>query len=210
MRRTVARTIDPGRYAPTREATHLPRRLFHMAAASLFPVLALVLARDMLLTLLLGTATLMVGAEALRVAFPRFNALFRQAFRGLMRAEEERHVTGATYVLLGTLACFALFPRDLAILAVLFVALGDPAAALVGRRFPRGRVFGKSPWGSLAMVATGLAVGGLLHAAGAVEFHWIMAVGAVVATAAELLPLPLDDNLRVPLLAGGAMTLLAV
>ena len=181
-----------------------------MAAASAFPVLALFLGEGPFLTLLLAVTLVFVLGDIARLLAKPFNSLFQRLFRPLLRKAEGSQPTGASYVLLGTLAAFALFTQDVAVLAVLFTALGDPVAAMVGTRCPGRRVHGKSPWGTAAMIAAGLGIAGVLHATDAIGFRWPVAVGALVAGIAELLPLPLDDNLRVPLVAGGAMALLGM
>ena len=188
---------------------HLPRRLFHATASSVFPVLALFLEEGLLLTLLLATTLLYVGSDVARLLVKRLGKLFSRLFSSLLRESEEERLTGSSYVLLGTLGSFALFPPDVAVLAVLYAALGDPIAAVVGGRFAGKRIAGKSPWGTAAMIAIGLGIAGLLHITGAIGFRWPAAVGAAVAGITELAPLPLDDNLVVPLAAGGVMVLLA-
>ncbi len=198
----------PDAISASRRDVHLPRRLFHMAAASVFPVLALFLEKGTLLPLLLAATGLLVVGDLARLLLPVLNSWFQAIFRPLLRQGEARRVTGASYVLLGTLAAFLMFSRDVAVLAVLFAALGDPVAAMVGIRFPGRHIFRKSIWGTAAMSAVGIGVVGVLHLAGAIEFRWPLIVGAVVAGIAELLPLSVDDNLRVPLAAGGAMALL--
>ncbi len=192
----------------SRRDIHAPRRLFHMAAASLFPLLALLLEERTFLLLLLAVTALFVLADVARLRAGRLNLWFHRLFGPMLRQGEERRITGASYILLGTLGAFVLFSRDVAVMAVLFTALGDPVAAMVGIRFPGRRLFGKSLWGTAAMILVGLGVASLVHVAGVVELRWAIAVGALVAGIAELLPLPLDDNLRVPLLAGAVMALL--
>ena len=77
-------------------------------------------------------------------------------------------------------------------------------AALVGRAIGRVRIFGKTLEGSLACLVSCLIIGWLIP-----ELTWQMTVvGALMATLIELLPIPLDDNLRIPLAAGFAMTLM--
>ena len=196
--------------AQHRRTAHLTRRLFHMAAASVFPVLALFVQEDLFLALLLLASFLLVGADMGRLLLPPLNRLFLRWVGPLLRQGEERRLTGASYVLLGTLAAFALFQREIAVVAVLFLALGDPVAAMVGVRFSRRRIFGKSPWGSMAMVVTALGVVAVLHSTGAITFQWVFVVGALVAAAIELLPFPLSDNLTVPLGAAAVMAALPV
>ena len=98
----------------------------------------------------------------------------------------------------------------MAVFALLFLSLGDPAAALVGKRVRGPRLVGKSPGGTLAFIAVALSVIGILVGLGVVQFHWSLMVGAVVAGLVELAPLPVDDNLTTPLIAGGIMQLSGV
>jgi len=81
---------------------------------------------------------------------------------------------------------------------------------LAGRRMPGPRVFGKSPGGTAAFIAVSWAVVGALVATGVVEYHWGFMAGAVAAGLAELAPLPIDDNLTVPIAAAGVMYLTGV
>ena len=91
--------------------------------------------------------------------------------------------------------------------ALLFVAVGDPAAALAGARAPGPRWWGKSPIGALAFIAAGLTMWTLLAALGFTAWSAAIIAGVIIAAIVELLPIPLDDNLTVPLLSGGAMLL---
>jgi len=127
--------------------------------------------------------------------------------------------------------CYALFPPEAAAGAWAAMALGDPAAALAGRRSGGRR---RLPWnprksldGSLAFLLVAAAaipavlllalpeVGGIPRAALlgdpgalAVLLAWSLA-GAAAGAVAESLRLPLDDNLPVGLAAGGVLALLA-
>ncbi len=90
------------------------------------------------------------------------------------------------------------------IAALTFLVLGDAAAAIIGKRFGRPAYWGKSPHGSLACFVVCLTVGWPLL--GDVR---IVVVGALAATIAEALPVPMDDNMRVPIFSGLAMELAA-
>jgi len=84
------------------------------------------------------------------------------------------------------------------------LVLGDTAAALVGKTVGRVRILGKTLEGSLACFAVSF-----LFAWGVVGLPaWVAACGALTATLFELLPIPLDDNFRIPLSAGYVMKLL--
>jgi dolichol kinase len=105
-------------------------------------------------------------------------------------------------------------------MTLLFLSLGDPVAALVGRQMPGPRISGKSPVGTIAFIGVCLLVVLSLTKIGVVEYHWGLLVGAVVAGVAELISLPLlskvrlggvlDDNLTVPLVSGLVMQFLGV
>lgn len=110
--------------------------------------------------------------------------------------------TGASYILTTSVVTIIFFPKTIAIAALVFIIVGDTAAALIGRKFGRLRYLGgKSLEGSAAcLVASFLAsllVPGLPLAAGL--------IGAFTATVVEALSGSLDDNLTVPLASGLAM-----
>ena len=130
--------------------------------------------------------------------------------RPVLKETEDRRITGATYIAISALVAFLVFDKPVAIVALFFLSLGDPVAALVGSRMGGARVFGKSPAGTLAFLAVGVATASLLSVAGVVSFHWALAAGAGVAAAVELAPSILDDNLTIPLISGAAMTWMGV
>lgn len=181
------------------------RRLFHAAAGSALPLAALFIPAPYpaILTGLLAVGSLALDLTRFRVAW--LNRIFLRSLRLLLKSDEDRRITGATYLLLGAALCFLLFDLTVAVAALLFLSVGDPAAALVGQRSPGPRLFGKSPFGTLAFILAGLLVVGALTLTGVAEFRWALVAGAVVAGLVELAPSPLDDNLTVPLLAGAVM-----
>ena len=193
-----------------RGSLHLERRLFHMSAGVLFPVLALIMEEDPFFALLLVTSVAVVGGDTIRLLVSPLNRVFVRSLAPLLRRDEKNQIIGASYGLLGILGAFALFDRDIAIVAVLFLALGDPVAAMVGIRLRRGPVFGKSLSGSMAMVMAALAVVAVLHVTGAIDFRWAFVVGAVAAAAIELLPSPFNDNLTIPLGAGATIAFVGI
>ena len=198
---------------------HLERRVFHAVAASLLPVGALLLPLSLVQGLALAAAVVLVSAEVARRLSPRLNRLFVGAFGRMMRpAEEQGRVTGATYLVCASLVTLLVYPPSVAALALLFHAWGDPAAAILGSRFGRLRVPSlgggsrqrKSLEGGLAFLGVSLVVSATLLATGAFDVFWPAALGALVAAAVELLDLPVDDNVSVPLVSGGLMAVLWV
>ena len=181
-----------------------------MGACSVIPVLGIFLGDTTMVILLAVLSGLALLVETARVRLPTLNRLLVQRLRILLKETEDRRVTGATYIAISALVAFLIFDKPVAIMALFFLALGDPVAALVGSRIGGYRVFGKSPWGALAFVVVVLAMAGVLSAAGVISFHWGLAAGAGVAAVVELVPFSVDDNVTIPLVGGAAMTLMGV
>ncbi|MCK4414086.1 MAG: phosphatidate cytidylyltransferase [Candidatus Eisenbacteria sp.] len=142
--------------------------------------------------------------EVVRLNEPRMRSFFYIFFGRLIRDHERYNLLGGTYLLLSSLICVYAFRKPVAVAALGFLIVGDSVAALVGRSIGRTRIFGKTLEGSLACLLVCIGIAWLIP-----ELGWHeRIVGAVMATLIELLPIPLDDNLRIPLAAGFAMTLI--
>ncbi|HKQ20365.1 MAG TPA: phosphatidate cytidylyltransferase [Candidatus Eisenbacteria bacterium] len=152
---------------------------------------------------LLASVILSLAIEVFRLNHPRSRNLFRHFFGELLRNHEDASLLGSTYLLIACLLSIHLFPKPIAVLALSFLIVGDTVAAIVGKSIGRIRIFGKTLEGSLACLAICFGITLFLPE---VPFH-VAIVGALVATLFELLPIPLDDNFRIPLSAGFAMEL---
>jgi len=154
---------------------------------------------------LLASVILSLAIEVFRLNHPRTRHVFRHFFGELLRNHEDVSLLGSTYLLIACLLTIHLFPKPVAVLALLFLILGDTVAAIVGKSAGRFRLIGgKTLEGSIAcfLVCFGLT----LLMPGVPPLVGL--VGALTATIFELLPIPLDDNFRIPLSAGFAMELL--
>jgi Dolichol kinase len=152
---------------------------------------------------LLASVILSLAIEVFRLNHPRSRNLFRHFFGELLRNHEDASLLGSTYLLIACLLSIHLFPKPIAVLALSFLIVGDTVAAIVGKSVGRIRIFGKTLEGSLACLAICFGITLFLPE---IPFH-VAIVGALVATLFELLPIPLDDNFRIPLSAGFAMEL---
>ncbi len=148
-----------------------------------------------------GTAVALV-LDALRLRNATFQRHFDHLLGRFARVHERRGLLGVTWFLVASTLSLALFSPDIAVAALLFVVVGDAAAALVGRRWGRWRWRGKSLEGSIACFLSCLAAAGWW-----IDDPRMLLVGALTATVVEFLPIPLDDNLRVPLSSALAMSL---
>ena len=201
----MASTEAQSGYAPSASTPPIWRRLFHVIAGSSVPVAGIFAPEDGMVIALAVLAAGGLSLDLLRFRIGWLNQVFLRWFAPLLKPEEGHRITGATYMLIAASIVFYFFGTTIAVAAMMFLALGDPAAALVGRRTPGPRIWGKSPGGTAAFVAVAMLVVAVLGGTGAVDYHWGLLAGAAVAGLVELAPLRLDDNLTVPLVAGTAM-----
>lgn len=179
------------------------RKAVHLAAIAVpfgLYVLPLSMGRHILLVLTVTSFAI----DLVRLNEPRVRTFFYIFFGRLIRDHERFNLLGSTYLLLSSLICAYAFSKPVAVAALTFLIAGDTVAALIGKWIGRVRIFGKTLEGSLACFAVCLAAGWLIP-----ELTLTQALaGAAMATLVELLPVPLDDNLRIPLAAGFTMTLI--
>lgn len=182
----------------------LGRKSLHLLALSI-PLGMWWVGMPLALYLLAPAALLAVVADLLRSYSESFNTLIRWIFGPLMRPKElpeagtEIRFNGATCVLVGAVLMVVLFPLRVAVPVLAMAMLADAAAALVGRRV------GRHQWGSLsatvegtaAFIGTGLAI---MACFPAVPFG-PAAAGVLVGAVVEVLPVPVNDNIRVPVVA---------
>ena len=101
-------------------------------------------------------------------------------------------------------------------LALFYISIGDPVAAIVGIKFGKTVLFrgsgtlktpqnGKTIEGSIAFACVTLLIAYLIWSKGAYENFTAAAIGAITAAVVEFLPIPLDDNIRVPLISSIVM-----
>ncbi len=157
----------------------------------------------------LGTVALVaLACDVLRARWAAFERAITRPFGWMMRAEERPPVpgpvaiNGATWVVVALFLLVVAFPLAAALPAFAAFMTGDAAAALVGRRWGRHRWPGtrRTIEGSAAFLFVALAVLAALR----VPLGPALACAATSALA-EALPIPFNDNLRVPF--AGALVL---
>jgi glycerol-3-phosphate acyltransferase PlsY len=180
------------------------RRLFHAANGTILVLLLLLFPiPDAVVVTALGVllATL-VFLDVVRLTQPGVNRVFFRTFILLVSPREAKKVASSTWYVLGMLLALLLFPRNVALAGILTLALGDPAAAFIGSRFGRRKLGTGSVMGSTTFALVAFAVLALF-------VPWpAAAVAALVTATVEVLPLPVDDNLSIPLVASCVLLLL--
>jgi len=155
----------------------------------------------------LGVATFVfLLFEFLRLRYSSLNRWFFLHFAPLLRATEKSHLTGASYILIASWLVFLAFEREIAVLALSFLAVGDAIATLVGQQIGKTRFLGKTLEGNLACFFSCFITGLVYYYAGLDVSLLTILIGASGATVIEAVPLPISDNLTMPLFAGILMT----
>ena len=133
-------------------------------------------------------------------------SLFSLFIDSMLRShEQEGKLTGATWVMIGAVISIILFSKPVAIIALIFMSLGDTAAGLIGQRYGKHKIWNKSWEG----VFGGLFVCIIIGMNYSLLPMTISLSGAVAAMVMEIVPIPLDDNFKIPLGAGAIMMMLS-
>jgi dolichol kinase len=187
-----------------RSLPHLERKFYHCVMGLLcFSLYAFVLTRAEALVLLSLIGGALVVGDYARLHNPFMNSLALRIFGRVMRREELESFSGNSYFVLGLLVVAFLFAKPIALLSVLCLAIGDPAAATVGSLYGKHRLIGKKSlegalanWAGVAFASfifaatyLGLGFGGSLR---------VSLIAGSVSMFVELLPFPIDDNFTIP------------
>jgi len=187
-----------------RSLPHLERKFYHfMMGMICFSLYAFFIEKETAILLLALIGGPLVVLDFLRLKNPEMNDVALRLFGKIMRREELRSVSGNSFFVIGLLAIVAFFPKPIVLLSVLYLAIGDPIAAVIGSLYGRHKLIGKKSvegalanWfcTSLATLAMGVAYFGF-----SMEKSFLLAVvGGCVSVLAELFPTPIDDNFTIP------------
>jgi len=199
---------------PHRSMMNWPRKIFHMIGiGSVGLTLAFASVTQIQALWILGAATaLIVTLDLIRRWIPSLNDKVYTDFRFIMRDYERKNLTGMSWFLLGMMLVLLMAPRQVAGLAALLLAFGDPWASYFGIRFGRRRLFGSKK--TLEGLLGGFAVCALVSTcylafAGLVSATLIVPAAILAGLAgaiAEALPAgKIDDNFLVPVVSTPAL-----
>ena len=176
------------------------RKLFHLTSLSI-PIGYLFIDRETTLLIISMVFALSLSFEIGRLFIPRIRSRIHPVFAPIMRVAEERKLSGATYLLAGAWITIYFFEKEIAVIVLLLVSLSDAAAAIVGTAYGKIHLWQKTLEGSTAFFAsTGL----ILIAVGNLSVEQMLAA-LFIGTLVELLPIPINDNLTLPVLTALAI-----
>ncbi len=177
------------------------RKMVHLATL-IIPVGYALTSEETAIFFLVPFFIALLAVDLLRHFHSGLASLFEKYFFGrVLREEEKAAFMGSTYFIFATILTILLFPKSIAIASLFILILSDTAAAFIGKGIGKVKVFGKTVEGSTAFLITSLLI------------VWIYphldrlsgSLAALGATVVEILPIRVNDNLSIPLVAGAIM-----
>lgn len=159
----------------------------------------------------LACSAFMIAFDVARLYLPPLNRFFTWLFGPVLRESERGRVSGAASMMAGVTLIILLFPKNVVLLALLFVAVADPLASYFGIRYGRDKLIGdKSVQGSLTafVVCFVLALGYFIAMDLMRERLFIVCLlSGLIGAASELIPIGrLDDNFLFPVVSATLLT----
>ncbi|MBW6515372.1 MAG: phosphatidate cytidylyltransferase [Candidatus Cloacimonetes bacterium] len=192
-----------------REIKELYRKSIHISSIALPLSYRYILGYNKILAILIlfPFAFGAIILEVIRLENKSFKRVFYKIFGIMLRKHEMHDLTGASYLLTATVFSIALFPREIAFAALSFLSLGDTLAAIFGIRYGYRKIKGtsKSLEGSIACFASCFAYALIFG------LHPTMSlIGALAATISEMVNLPINDNVKMPIITGVVMSFASI
>lgn len=188
---------------------HLFRKAWHMSMGLLIALIYLSGMRATTGVMILGALfALSLTTEIIRLRVPSINEKVVRFWCPVMRGCEVNRVSGIPYYLLAALLAVGIFPKPVAVLSILFLAVGDPIASLTGILYGNRSIRfsnGKSLIGTLGGIFACFVVGVVyLKSLALPESQTLLIafVGGLAGGLAEHLPLETDDNFSIPIVSG--------
>ena len=176
------------------------RKIFHLVSL-VIPLGYLMLERETTLKAVAIAFVVVITMELARLFNPRFRNKIHPFFSSIMRGAEEKKLSGVTYMLIGAWVTIYLVEKEIAIIALLLVSISDAAAAIVGTAYGKIHLWQKTLEGSVAFfTVTGI----MMILASDLSLEQKL-VGMITGTLVELLPIPVNDNLSLPIVTALAM-----
>jgi len=186
---------------------HIGRKLYHLIGGVGLLSLYSIMGRDRALVFYTILFFIVLGLDIIRLTVPAVNNFMFTRFTSFIRKNEEHKLTGTAPYILGIGLSLYAFSQPVATAAICYLAFGDVAATTIGERYGRTKIGNKSLEGTAAFVIASLAAGGVLLLIGLGTNPWVMVLGSLAAAGVELLTLPINDNLVIPIVSGGVMEL---
>jgi len=209
---TTETSPSPSWRLKLRNDLHLARKIWHCGMGVFMAlVYGLGTPKVLCVLLLLSALSFFLTAEYARLRFPRVNSFAIKAMGPIMRKNEENKMSGTPFYIGSVLLSVLIFPKAIAILSILFLAIGDPISSIFGitwghkgMRFSNGKsLIGTAAGMGICCIITFFYL--LWTNVGALPALCIALAGGLAGGGAEMIPLEIDDNFSIPVVSGLAL-----
>ncbi len=178
------------------------RKLYRIFVGSIFPLIYFFTPdKSIVLMFTFYLLGIMTVIEVLRRLSPKSYEVMVQYSKGVLK-EHPGKIMGTTAYLVSVILVIGFFSKIIAIYALVFTVFGDAASTIIGKRFGKIRFWKeKSIAGTSGFFVITFLIGILLNFAPSLEIGWLKILETSAFSAfIEFLPIPMDDNLSVPIL----------
>jgi len=196
-------------HVPSLRPTNYKRNLFHVTFGFIaFAVIQLLPSAIWIVGIATSFFVYAWSMEFLRRRSPAFNERLMKLYGPVAHDHEWHRVNSATWYASALFLLSLTGSYLVCSIAVMVLAVGDPMAAIIGRRFGNTKLInGRSLEGSVAFVLvaaiiTGVLLGLFRSDIGVVAGLGVAAPGALAGSIAELFSRRIDDNFTIPLASG--------
>jgi len=195
-----------------RNDLHLARKIWHCGMGiTMALIYGLGTPKALSVTLLLIAFVFFTGAEYARLKVPQFNKIAIKMMGPIMRKNEIDRISGTPFYIGSVLLSVIIFPKLIAILSILYLAIGDPTSSIfgilwgdLGPRFANGKsLIGTAAGMGICSVITFVTM--LFNSIPAGPALLISLAGGLAGGGAEMIPLEIDDNFSIPIVSGLAL-----
>jgi len=184
----------------------LIRQMIHISSFLVTLVSKYFLGIHIAVSLIFAVTMLYIASEFARVQGAKFSIVSAITWKAARKPELYEFATAPILFALGIMVSLVLFPEPVNYASVAILTFGDGFATIFGKKFGKTVVpfnKGKRLEGSVFGFAFAF-LGALIFLNPEKAL-----IGAVVGMLIEVLPLPIDDNLTIPLVTGLALTLVS-
>ena len=192
---------------------HLARRAYHVLGVAFILVIFQLAKRSEAILLISAAVLILIPLDLLRLRYKKINKTALAWFKPFLRNEEIRSFSAMSYLLLGAFFVIVLFPKKIAMLSLIMLAVGDPASSIIGIVYGRDRIVGnKTLQGTLAGFFACTIAAFIFYYFQEIMIERIILVSLItglIGAFAELIPVPkLDDNFTIPIISATLLWLL--
>ncbi len=185
---------------------HIARKIWHVCGVLMIIWAYVTLSYNIFILTSVFVTSFVLLMDFGRLYFKKLNTIIQIFFSFCMREGEKDKISGISYMTVGVLLAALLFPRDVVILALIFLGVGDPIAGIFGILYGKNKIGSKSLEGSIAaFLACSIASVVYFLANDFFDHRIFLAVplSGLWGALAELVEIKyLDDNFTLPILAG--------